>query len=125
MAVAWIGSAAFAGVAVLYILLVLGFPYGELAMGGKHKVMPKSMRLACAVSVLVQLLAAAVLMQTGGIISTALSDGLARGLCYFLAVYLTLNTVMNGISRSKKEKYAMTPLSLLTAVCFWITALNG
>lgn len=27
------------------------------------------------------------------------------------------------ISKSKKEKYVMTPLSAISAVCFWITAL--
>ena len=34
-----------------------------------------------------------------------------------------LNTVINFISKSKKEKYIMTPLSFATAICFWITAL--
>jgi len=40
-----------------------------------------------------------------------------------MAVYLSLNTVMNFISKSRKERYIMTPLSAITAVCFWITAL--
>jgi len=40
-----------------------------------------------------------------------------------MAIYLSLNTVMNFSSKSKKEKYIMTPISLTTAVCFWITAL--
>ncbi len=35
-----------------------------------------------------------------------------------MAVYLSLNVVVNFISKSKKEKYIMTPLSLLTAICF-------
>ena len=34
-----------------------------------------------------------------------------------------LNTVMNCISKSKKEKVVMTPLSLISAICFWVTAL--
>ena len=41
-----------------------------------------------------------------------------------MAIYLSLNTVMNLISKSKKEKYIMTPLSFVTAICFWITALQ-
>lgn len=40
-----------------------------------------------------------------------------------MAVYLSLNTVINFISKSKKEKYIITPLSFVTAICFWITAL--
>ena len=39
-------------------------------------------------------------------------------------IYLSLNTVMNFFSKSKKEKYIMTPLSFVTSMCFWITALQ-
>ena len=41
-----------------------------------------------------------------------------------MAMYLTLNTFLNLISKSKKEKYIMTPLSLVAAICFWISALK-
>lgn len=41
-----------------------------------------------------------------------------------MAMYLTLNTFLNFISKSKKEKYIMSPLSLVAAICFWITALQ-
>ena len=43
--------------------------------------------------------------------------------CIVMAVYLSLNMVMNFGSKSKKEKCIMTPLSFVAAVCFWITAL--
>lgn len=45
-------------------------------------------------------------------------------ICTVMAVYLSLNVVMNFISKSRKEKYIMTPLSFLTAACFWLTALK-
>lgn len=41
---------------------------------------------------------------------------------YKFAAYLSLNTIMNMISKSRKEKYVMTPLSLIAGICFWITA---
>jgi len=41
-----------------------------------------------------------------------------------MAIYLSFNTIMNFISKSKKEKYVMTPLSFVAAICFWITALK-
>jgi hypothetical protein len=31
--------------------------------------------------------------------------------------------VPHGFSKSRKEKLVMTPLALLTALCFWITAI--
>ena len=47
-----------------------------------------------------------------------------KKLRFVLAVYLTLNALMDFVSKSKKEKYIMTPLALASAVCFWITALQ-
>ena len=120
----WIGSIAFLAVAVLYTLLALGFPYGEFAMGGKHKIMPMQMRIACFISVVIQLMAIVFILQAGNVISISLIAPVAKGVCYFFAFYLFLNTFMNAFSKSKKEKIVMTPLSSITAVCFLITALN-
>lgn len=120
---AWIGSFTFSGAVILYILLSLGLPYGELAMGGKHKIMPPQMRVACAISVVIQLIAIMYLLQTGNVISIGLP--FERGICYFFAVYLLLNTVMNSLSKSIQERLVMTPLSLVTAICFGITAINA
>jgi hypothetical protein len=125
MLVAVVGSVAFLIPVVLYVLLVLGLPYGEFAMGGKYKVMPIPMRFVCAVSIIVQFIAIVILLQTAEVIPFILPQGITRGLCYFFAAYLTLNTFMNLVSKSKKEKYIMTPLSAVTAVCFWITAIAG
>ncbi|OMD92141.1 hypothetical protein BSK67_19660 [Paenibacillus odorifer] len=120
---AWIGSITFLGAVILYILLSLGLPCGEFAMGGRHRIMPSQMRVACGVSVVIQLVAILYLLQAGNVISIGLPFD--RRVCYFFAVYLMLNTIMNLLSRSMKEKLVMTPLSLITAICFGITAMNG
>ncbi|WP_223254238.1 hypothetical protein [Halobacillus halophilus] len=109
----------------MYVLLALGLPYGEFAMGGKYKILPKQMRVACAISVLIQLAAILFLLQAGHVLSIDLIAPIARGVCYFFAFYLFLNTVMNLFSKSNKEKLVMTPLSLTTAICFLMTALNS
>ena len=123
MIIALIGSMAFIFVAILYALLALGFPYGEFAMGGKYIVMPKRMRIVCGFSVCVQLFAIIILLQTASIIPSLFSVGLTKAICFFFAAYLTLNTFMNLLSNSRKEKWVMTPLAFLTAICFWITAI--
>ncbi len=120
---AWIGSITFSGAVILYILLSLGLPYGEFAMGGKHKIMPPQMRAVCVISVGIQLIAIMYLLQTGNVISIGLP--FERGICYFFAVYLLLNTVMNSLSKSIQERLVMTPLSLVTAICFGVTAINA
>lgn len=125
MITAWIGSISFLSVAILYIMLVLGLPYGEFAMGGKYKVLPKQMRVACALSVLIQVIGMLSLLQTGNVISIGLSQNITKGVCFFFSAYLMLNTIMNLVSKSKKEKFVMTPLSLITAICFLLTAMNG
>ena len=123
MILALIGSMAFIFVAILYALLALGFPYGEFAMGGKYIVMPKRMRIVCGFSVCIQLFAIIILLQTASIIPSLFSVGLTKAICFFFAAYLTLNTFMNLLSNSRKEKWVMAPLALLTAICFWITAI--
>lgn len=122
MIIALIGSMSFLFVAILYALLALGFPYGEFAMGGKYIVMPKRMRVACGYSVFIQLFAIIILLQTANIIPPLFSISLTKGICFFFAAYLTLNTIMNLLSNSRKEKWVMAPMALLTAICFWITA---
>ncbi|PQD97248.1 hypothetical protein CYL18_02785 [Pradoshia eiseniae] len=121
--IALIGSMAFIFVAILYALLVLGFPYGEFAMGGKYIIMPKRMRILCGFSVCVQLFAIIILLQTASIIPSLFTISLTKGICFFFAAYLTFNMIMNLLSNSRKEKWVMAPLALLTAICFWITAI--
>jgi len=123
MIIALIGSVSFLLVAILYALLALGLPYGEYAMGGKYIVMPIRMRVACGFSVFIQLFAIIIILQTASVIPNFFSMGTTKGICFVFAAYLTLNAIMNGFSNSRKEKLVMTPMALLTALCFWITAI--
>lgn len=118
------GSILFGIMAIIYILLALGFPLGEFAMGGRHKVLPPKMRTLVAVSILIQILGILVLLQGGGVINAGFSPTVVKVLCYVFAVYLSLNTVMNLFSQSKKEKIIVTPMAAIVAVCYWVTALN-
>lgn len=119
-----IGASIFSVVVIMSILVTLGFPFGEFTMGGKYKILPLKMRIASGISVLIQMFAIFVILQAGEIIDTGLPFGITRGACFFFAVYLTVNVIMNFLSTSKKEKYVMTPLSLIAAFCFWITAVR-
>lgn len=120
-----IGAIAFGIAALIYILIALGLPLGEFAMGGKYKIMPTKLRIMIAVSVLIQLFAIMIILQTGEILPSLFSMKVNRILCYFFAIYLSLNSILNAFSKSKKERYTATPLSVLTAICFWITAINA
>ena len=118
-----IGSIAFAIVIVLSILIIMGLPLGELIMGGQYKVFPKKLRMVLVSQLLLQIFFVIILLQKGEIIPLWFSYNTTKIISIVMAVYLSLNTLMNLMSKSKKEKYIMTPLSLITAICFWITAL--
>lgn len=116
------GAIIFGVIVLLYVALLLGKPFGEYAMGGKYKVIPKRNRMVFAVSILIQLYGIVALLQAGNVVQVGLPTGVARVSCYIFAVYLTLNVFMNAFSRSRKERWVMTPLSAIVALCYWIVA---
>lgn len=121
--VAVIGASAFSIVIVLSVLIICGLPLGELTMGGQYKVFPEKLRFVLMAQLILQILFVVIILQMGGVIPLWFSYDVTKIICIIMAVYLSLNTIMNLISKSKKEKYIMTPLSLISAICFWITAL--
>ncbi len=121
--VAIIGAITFSVVIILSVLIICGLPLGELTMGGQYKVFPKKLRLVLVTQLILQIFFVIVILQMGGFFPLWFSEKVTEIICIVMAVYLSLNTVMNFVSKSKKEKCIMTPLSLVAAVCFWITAL--
>ena len=120
--IAIVGATLFSIVILLSILLICGLPLGELTMGGRFKTFPKKLRVVLVVQLILQIFFVIIILQAGGLIPLWFSDKVTRTICIVMAAYLSLNAVMNFISKSKKEKYIMTPLSLLSAICFWVTA---
>ena len=104
------------------ILVACGLPLGEYTMGGQHKVLPKNLRVAAVISVAIQIFAMIIILQAGDFISLWFSYKVTKYICFFFAAYLSLNTIVNMISKSRKERFVMTPLSLIAGICFWITA---
>ena len=121
--VAIIGAITFSVVIILSVLIICGLPLGELTMGGQYKVFPKKLRIVLVTQLILQIFFVIVILQMGGFIPLYFSEKATKIICIVMAVYLSLNTVMNFVSKSKKEKCIMTPLSFVAAVCFWITAL--
>ncbi len=121
--IAIIGAGVFSIVIVLSFLIVCGFPLGELTMGGRYKVFPKKLRIVLVMQLIIQIFFVVIILQMGGLIPFWFSENATKIICIIMAVYLSFNTIMNFISKSKKEKYIMTPLSAISAVCFYIITL--
>ncbi|WP_310602303.1 hypothetical protein [Anaerosporobacter sp.] len=109
---------------VLAILLALGLPLGELSMGGKYKIIPPKMRIIVWIMVAIQIMALLIILQTSGIVPLLFSVKVTKIICFVFAGYLSLNSIMNLFSYSRKEKLIITPLSIVAAICFWITAFS-
>ncbi|WP_217640057.1 hypothetical protein [Fontibacillus panacisegetis] len=124
MMIQLLGASLFGIVAVLTLLIGLGFPLGEFSIGGKYKVVPPKLRILCWVSLAIQLFAIIVILQAGKIIPLWFSIKTTKYIIIFFAIYLSLNTIMNFLSTSKKEKLYATPLSIIAAICFWITGVE-
>lgn len=116
-----IGACAFSVVIILSLLIILGLPLGELTMGGRYKVFPKKLRIVLVSQLLLQVFFVIVILQMGGYLPLWFSHKTTRIILIVMAVYLSLNVLMNLASKSRKERLIMTPLSLIAAVCFWIT----
>ena len=121
--VAIIGAITFSVVIILSVLIICGLPLGELTMGGQYKVFPKKLRIVLVTQLILQIFFVIVILQMGGFFPLWFSEKVTKIICIVMAVYLSLNTVMNFVSKSKKEKCIMTPLSFVAAICFWIIAL--
>lgn len=119
-----IGASVFSIVIILSFLIICGLPLGELTMGGQYKIFPKKLRIILMAQLILQLFFVIIILQEGEFIPLWFSYNVTRIIGIVMAIYLSLNTVMNLISKSKKEKYIMTPLSFVAAICFWISALQ-
>ena len=119
-----VGAVLFAVVAIMTILVACGLPLGEFTMGGKYKVLPPPLRYAAVFSFAIQLFAIVIILQAGGWLPLWFSETATKYVCMFFAAFLSLNTVMNLLSTSKKEKFTATPLSAAAAICFWIVAIS-
>ena len=117
-----IGTVLLLAVAVMEVLLIAGLPLGEFTMGGRHKVLPPMYRMFAASSIILQLFGAAMLLQGSGLMNMWFAGNVIKIICFVFAGFFAINTVMNLISPSKKEKYVMTPLAAVEACCFAITA---
>ena len=118
------GTVLLLAVAVMEILLIIGLPLGEFTMGGRYKVLPPLYRIFAVSSVILQLFGAAMILQSAGLMNMWFSDKIVKIICFVFAGFFAVNTVMNIISPSKKEKYVMTPLAAIEAICFAVTAFS-
>ena len=111
-------------VALFYLCLGFGAPWGEMAMGGKYPgKLPNKIRVVCFLQQgLYVLLCLIVLSRADLVLSgSSLSED---GAIYFVVALLALGTIMNLISPSKKERNLWSPVAGAMFISSLIVALR-
>ncbi len=126
---ALIGAITFLPSLGLNIALALGAPLGMFAMNGKYRVVPKGLRPAFVMPIIMQFVAMWFLLTAGHVPPEALSNFLPNIItiifAFFFACYMSFYMATLFFSTSYKEKWVMGPLAVVTAVCYWLTAISA
>jgi hypothetical protein len=111
-------------VAGFQVALALGAPLGRAAWGGTRDRLPTGLRIASGFAAVVWIAAAFVVLGRGGHSLAPLPSGVGRVGTWVLFGLLALGAVMNLVSRSKWERFLMSPVAALLSVLCLIVALG-
>lgn len=114
----------FAGLAVFQLALALGAPLGRFAWGGGHARLPTGYRIGSVISIALYALFCAIVTERAGLATLLPVRGISDIGIWVVTGYLGLGIVMNAISRSKPERYTMTPLVIVLFAMSLIVALS-
>jgi hypothetical protein len=109
--------------AVFQLALALGAPLGHFAWGGQHRVLPAKLRIGSAVSILIYVVIALLALDRAELIDVV-PDPVSTVGMWIVFAYFVLGIPMNAISRSKPERYTMTPIVTVLAVLSLLVALG-
>ena len=113
----------FFALAVFQVLLICGLSFGEFAWGGQHKILPKYLRIASVSSIVIYGLISMLFLSKAGVIDVFRNREFVDFGCRFFATYITIGIPVNAISRSKKERFTITPIVIILSILAWIIIL--
>jgi len=115
--VAVAGVVVLGALAVFQLLLVAGAPLGRFAWGGQYVVLPTGLRVGSAISIVLYGFFALLILQAAGAVDV-LPEAMVGPAIWVLTAYFAIGIVMNAVSRSRPERFVMTPVvAALTGIC--------
>lgn len=111
-----------AALAAFQLALAAGWPLGRYAWGGQHRVLPLRLRVGSAISIGIYIAIAVILLERSGVVSLFNTGNQIRVLAWVIVAFFLLGIAMNAASRSRPERYLMTPLVTLLTVLAVIVA---
>lgn len=112
--------AALVATAILFVLvlfqaaLIAGAPLGRLAWGGQHAVLPVGLRLGSVAAIPIYMLIASLLLQKAALAAIWPEAWIGVGV-WIVVGYFALGVPLNAISRSRPERWVMTPVVMVLA----------
>ena len=94
------------------------------AMNGRHKIVPKEIRRAFVMPIILQFVALFTILSAGHVLPETIPFGIIRILAFFFAVYLTFYTATVLFSLSAKERHVMAFFAIASTISFWIVAVG-
>ena len=116
--------AVLAGLAVFQGALISGAPWGRLAWGGQHEVLPPGLRIGSALSIVLYAAFGYAAAAKAGLVPPLVNESVTSISMWVLTAYFALGVIMNGISRSKPERLAMTPTAIILTALYLILAIG-
>ncbi|MDR2998182.1 MAG: hypothetical protein LBU78_08695 [Microbacterium sp.] len=108
---------------VLQVLVAAGQPFGRLVWGGRHRVLPWPLRAGSLAVAVVYLGFGVLLLSRAGVLPGR-SDPTVGVLTWGLFGCLALSVLANALSRSRAERWTMTPTSALLAAATFAIAVS-
>lgn len=105
------------------LALAAGAPLGRFAWGGQHRVLPTRLRIGSGVSILIYAVIVLLTWSRVGVIDLFPRVVSEVGM-WVVFGYFALGIVMNALSRSKPERFTMTPVCLVLAVLAFFVAMG-
>jgi hypothetical protein len=123
MGLALLAVVVLSALTVFQATLIAGQPLGRFAWGGQHDVLPTGLRVGSAVSIALYGGFAVLILCSAGAL-TLLPAGFVDVAMWVLTSYFALGIALNAISRSRPERYVMTPVVLVLAAICLVLALQ-
>jgi hypothetical protein len=117
-------TALLAVLALFQLALILGAPLGEFAWGGADRVLPPAKRIGSGVSILVYGLIGWIILARAALVPAPIPETAVAIAAWIVTAYFALGILMNALSRSRKERFTMTPVAALLAALSLIVALG-
>jgi hypothetical protein len=120
-----VAAGGFILVAGFQVALALGAPLGRAAWGGARDRLPKGLRIASGFAAVIWIVAAIVVLARAGYQGSPLSLEVPAWGPWVLFGMLTLGAVMNLASKSRCERFLMSPIAALLAILCLVVALGA